>query len=139
MVLIGMERAMANDDGTSRQSSRSPGYVWACTGSWEDALFIGVVPGAEHCFATVEVATDAVQVDHAAAANLDGWEGVGLNPAANHVRGDQVGAEHIHQHLLRAERRVAEIGYALGIPLERKPHYTRLFHVFCPIIRIILK
>lgn len=94
------------------------------------ALLIGVIPGAEHGFAPVEVAADAVEVDYTAAANLDGGNGGGLNPATHNVRRDQLCAEHVDQNLLRAKRRVTEIGNALRVPFDVEPHYTRLFHGF---------
>lgn len=97
--------------------------------------FICVVPCAEDGLAPVEVAADAVEVDDAAAADFHGREGVGLYPATHYVITDLLQAHHLSQDLLRAERRVAEIGYALGISFKRKPHYTRLFHVNTPIIR----
>lgn len=76
-----------------------------------------------------------MQVDDTAAADFHGREGVGFDPAANNIFRDLVEAHHFGQDLLRAERRVAKIGYALGISCKRKPHYTRLFHVNAPIIR----
>lgn len=75
-----------------------------------------------------------MEVDDAAAADFHGREGAGFDPAAHHVFGDLVEAHHFGQDLLRAERRVSKIGYALGISRKRKPHYTRLFHGLCPII-----
>lgn len=98
------------------------------------ALLIRVIPGTEHGFAPVEVAADAVKIDYTAPADLDGGNGGGLNPTTHNVRGDQLCAEHVDQNLLRAKRRVTEIGNALRIPLDVEPHYTRLFHGFCPIL-----
>ncbi|MCY1365229.1 hypothetical protein D9M69_520680 [compost metagenome] len=70
-----------------------------------------------------------MEVDDAAAADLGGGDGVGLDPAAHHVLSDVVDAQHLGQDELRAERCVAEIGDALWAPFEGEPHYSRLFHI----------
>ncbi|MCY1369102.1 hypothetical protein D9M69_561210 [compost metagenome] len=75
-----------------------------------------------------------MEVDDAAAADLGGWDGLGFDPAAHCVFGDVVDAQHLGQDELCAERRVAKIGDAFRVPFEGKPHYSRLFHSFCPII-----
>ncbi len=69
-----------------------------------------------------------MQVDDAAAADLHGGDGCRLDPAAHHVLGDDFDAQHLGQDELCAERCVAEIGDADGIPFEGEPHYSRLFH-----------
>ena len=56
-----------------------------------------------------------MEVDDAAAADFHGRDGVGFDPAAHDVFGDLVEAHHFGQDLLRAERRVTEVGYALGV------------------------
>lgn len=66
------------------------------------------------------------------AADFDGRHGVGFDPAAHHVFGDLLEAQQLSQHVLRAERRVAEIGYALGIPLKRKPPLHQTVSCECP-------
>lgn len=100
------------------------GWLWGLRG-----LVIDVIPLAEDCLAAVQVPADAVQVDDPAAADLGGGDGLGLDPAAHGVLGDFFEAEHFSQDELRAERCVAEIGDAYGIPFEGKPHYSRLFHI----------
>lgn len=98
------------------------------------SLVIAVIPRAENRFASVEVAADAVQVDDAVTADFHGRDGVAFDPAAHHVFGDLLHAQELSQHVFRAERCVAEIRYTLGVSRNRKPHYTRLFHSFCPIL-----
>lgn len=61
-------------------------------------------------------------------------QGVAFDPAAHHVFADLLHAQELSQHVFRAEQCVAEIRYALCVSRNRKPHYTRLFHVICPII-----
>ena len=70
-----------------------------------------------------------MQVDNAAAADLHGRDGLRLDPAAHHVRGDVFDAEHFGENHLGTERRITEVGDALCVSLCVEPHYSRLFHV----------
>ena len=70
-----------------------------------------------------------MEVDDTATTDLAGGNRVRFDPAANYVRGN---VEHLRENLSRAERRVTEIRNLFGRPLNRKPHYTRLFHVSDP-------
>ena len=82
------------------------------------ASFIGVIPLAEHRLAPLDVAADAVQVDHAMTTDLYGRERVGFDPAAHHVFSDFLDAHHFSQHVLRAERSFSEADDPFGLAFD---------------------
>ena len=97
-------------------------------------LVIAVIPVAEDRLASLHVTADAQQVDDPATADLHRGDGFTLHPAAHHVLCDVFDAERLGEHKLRAERRATQIVNAFRISLCVEPHYSRLFHSFCPII-----
>ena len=83
---------------------------------------------AEDRLAPLQIAADALEVDDAAADDLGGGDGLGLDPAAHHVLGDLFQAEHLGEYRLGAEWSGAEIRNFLSGSGDREPHYSRIFH-----------
>lgn len=93
-------------------------------------LVIRVVPGAEDGFALVNIAANAVQIDHPTATDFHGWDGIILNPTPHNVRRDQLRSHHFNERLRRAERRIAVVSDALRIAQRVEPYYPRPIHGF---------
>jgi hypothetical protein len=127
-VWMGKERGCPFGVVTSRQSSRNPrGVAGAgnCLGfSWLATLVIGIIPRAEDGFALVNIAANAVQIDHPTAANFHRWDGIILNPTPYNVRRNQLRSHHVNERLCRAERRIAVVSDALRVAQRVEPYYS---------------
>jgi hypothetical protein len=142
-VWMGSERCWPFGAVTSRQSRHNPrGVVGAgnCLGfSCSATLVIGVIPRTEDGFALINIAADAMQINHPAATDFHGWDGIILNPAPYNVRRDQLRSHHVNEGLCRAERRIAVVSDAFRVAQRVEAYYPRLFHDLYPIIGLQTK